>query len=192
MTAKQCRYAGCNKPIQPHFEYCYAHKMQVADDKIQESKILKEQLRSAQEQMNILKGQVSSKNSNETTNKKLSSQINQLNEDINSIRRVLAEIPTTIPANPTPAPSSNPSSSENKSNPLLLIVIFALLAGGIFWLSQQKKSNPVPSGTTNAHSTSATQYDCFKCGAKMVERTNSKTGKKFFGCSRFPKCKNTF
>ncbi|RED13915.1 nuclease-related domain-containing protein [Pontivivens insulae] len=30
---------------------------------------------------------------------------------------------------------------------------------------------------------------CPKCSARMVERTNKKTGQKFLGCSRFPKCR---
>ena len=32
---------------------------------------------------------------------------------------------------------------------------------------------------------------CPKCGSKLVERHNSKTGSPFWGCSRFPKCKCT-
>ncbi len=32
---------------------------------------------------------------------------------------------------------------------------------------------------------------CPRCRANMVERTNHKTGEKFLGCSRYPKCKGT-
>lgn len=32
---------------------------------------------------------------------------------------------------------------------------------------------------------------CPNCEAKMVERANAKSGEKFFGCSRYPKCKGT-
>lgn len=32
---------------------------------------------------------------------------------------------------------------------------------------------------------------CPRCGSKMIERTNRKTGQSFFGCSRYPKCKGT-
>ncbi|PHQ98653.1 MAG: nuclease [Marinosulfonomonas sp.] len=32
---------------------------------------------------------------------------------------------------------------------------------------------------------------CPRCTAKMVERSNRKSGEKFLGCSRFPKCKGT-
>lgn len=32
---------------------------------------------------------------------------------------------------------------------------------------------------------------CPRCSAKMVERTNRKSGEKFLGCSRYPKCKGT-
>jgi len=32
---------------------------------------------------------------------------------------------------------------------------------------------------------------CPRCSAKMVERSNRKSGEKFLGCSRFPKCKGT-
>jgi len=29
------------------------------------------------------------------------------------------------------------------------------------------------------------------CGSRWVERTNKATGERFFGCLRYPKCKNT-
>jgi len=32
---------------------------------------------------------------------------------------------------------------------------------------------------------------CPRCGSKMIERTNHKTGQTFFGCSRYPKCRGT-
>ena len=32
---------------------------------------------------------------------------------------------------------------------------------------------------------------CARCGAPMVERVNGKTGEVFWGCSEFPKCKNS-
>lgn len=32
---------------------------------------------------------------------------------------------------------------------------------------------------------------CPRCGAKLVERTNSKSGKLFLACSRFPRCRGT-
>jgi restriction system protein len=32
---------------------------------------------------------------------------------------------------------------------------------------------------------------CPRCGEKMIERTSRKTGKTFFGCSRYPKCQGT-
>lgn len=32
---------------------------------------------------------------------------------------------------------------------------------------------------------------CPRCGSKMIERTNRKTAKTFFGCSRYPKCRGT-
>jgi len=32
---------------------------------------------------------------------------------------------------------------------------------------------------------------CPRCGSKMIERTNRKTGQTFFGCSRYPKCRGT-
>lgn len=32
---------------------------------------------------------------------------------------------------------------------------------------------------------------CPRCGWKMIERTNRKTGQTFFGCSRYPKCRGT-
>lgn len=32
---------------------------------------------------------------------------------------------------------------------------------------------------------------CPRCSAKMVERSNRKSGQKFFGCSRYPNCKGT-
>lgn len=32
---------------------------------------------------------------------------------------------------------------------------------------------------------------CPRCGSKMIERTNRKTGQTFFGCSRYPRCRGT-
>lgn len=32
---------------------------------------------------------------------------------------------------------------------------------------------------------------CPRCGSKMIEKTNRKTGQTFFGCSRYPKCRGT-
>jgi restriction system protein len=32
---------------------------------------------------------------------------------------------------------------------------------------------------------------CPRCGSKMIERTNRKTGQTFYGCSRYPKCRGT-
>lgn len=33
--------------------------------------------------------------------------------------------------------------------------------------------------------------DCPRCGSKMIERANRKSGQTFYGCSRYPKCKGT-
>jgi hypothetical protein len=35
-------------------------------------------------------------------------------------------------------------------------------------------------------------YLCHHCGAKMVEKTNSKTADKLYDCPRFPMCRNSF
>lgn len=35
------------------------------------------------------------------------------------------------------------------------------------------------------------EITCDRCGGKMVVRTNRKNGNKFYGCTRFPKCKST-
>ena len=32
---------------------------------------------------------------------------------------------------------------------------------------------------------------CKKCSSAMIKRSNKKTGKKFLGCSKYPKCRNT-
>lgn len=37
----------------------------------------------------------------------------------------------------------------------------------------------------------ATLPRCPSCGAKMTKRENSKNGNSFWGCSAFPKCKQT-
>jgi ssDNA-binding Zn-finger/Zn-ribbon topoisomerase 1 len=34
-------------------------------------------------------------------------------------------------------------------------------------------------------------FPCKKCGKKMVERRNGKTGDYFWGCSAFPECRHT-
>ena len=33
--------------------------------------------------------------------------------------------------------------------------------------------------------------ECPDCGARMVERTNRKTGEMFLGCSTYPECSGT-
>ncbi len=42
---------------------------------------------------------------------------------------------------------------------------------------------------TNATRQKNDKSKCPRCSAQMIERTNKKTGEKFFGCSRFPKCR---
>lgn len=44
---------------------------------------------------------------------------------------------------------------------------------------------------SSSASRSADQTTCPKCGGAMVERSNPKTGDKFWGCARFPKCRGT-
>jgi restriction system protein len=37
----------------------------------------------------------------------------------------------------------------------------------------------------------ANKTNCPRCGSKMIERTNRKTGQNFYGCTRYPKCQGT-
>ena len=46
-------------------------------------------------------------------------------------------------------------------------------------------ATPVPDASTPAASPA-----CPKCGRTMVERSNRKTGQKFWGCSKYPVCRN--
>lgn len=47
-------------------------------------------------------------------------------------------------------------------------------------LKQRKQSNPT-----------IKQNICTRCGSEMIKRTNRKNGQEFYGCSSYPKCKNT-
>ena len=49
-----------------------------------------------------------------------------------------------------------------------------------------KAISPSPKQAVSAASTS-----CQRCGSEMVKRTNRKTGDTFWGCSGFPKCRDT-
>jgi ssDNA-binding Zn-finger/Zn-ribbon topoisomerase 1 len=49
----------------------------------------------------------------------------------------------------------------------------------------------VCAGFAGASSSRNEVQECSKCGAGMVVRKNSKTGEKFWGCSTFPKCRNS-
>ena len=51
----------------------------------------------------------------------------------------------------------------------------------------------VPQKKTVTDSPVEVQKKCYECKSGfMVVRTNGKTGEKFWGCSTFPKCRNTF
>jgi len=48
-------------------------------------------------------------------------------------------------------------------------------------LKQRKQSKP----------TTSNQNICSRCGSQMIKRINRKNGQEFYGCSSYPRCKNT-
>lgn len=52
-------------------------------------------------------------------------------------------------------------------------------------------SIPVSESRSNTYQESMTAPDCPRCAAEMLCRINRKSGKPFWGCSNFPKCKGT-
>ena len=74
----------------------------------------------------------------------------------------------------------------------VVFVLIAVVVSGAIYLTKNDSSSKESKETPEAP-----KYICFDCKklgihAPMKERTNSKTGKKFYGCSRYPQCTNTF
>lgn len=63
----------------------------------------------------------------------------------------------------------------------------ALNLGGADSVKRQHKENVARAIEKRAKD----QLSCPRCGAKMLERRNKKTGDAFLGCSRFPSCRGT-
>lgn len=56
------------------------------------------------------------------------------------------------------------------------------------WVSP---TTPPPNGQQNARTQGFQPIDRCSCGGSWVKRENSDTGGRFFGCSRYPRCKKT-
>lgn len=57
---------------------------------------------------------------------------------------------------------------------------------------KNKKTKALEQTIVNAPSPPTVNYgSCPKCGSGWRERTNSKTGEKFLGCSKYPNCKTS-
>ena len=63
------------------------------------------------------------------------------------------------------------------------------LIGGEELLRMIREVQATPVHPASIPSTPATSPACPKCGKTMVERSNRKTGQKFWGCSTFPVCR---
>lgn len=57
--------------------------------------------------------------------------------------------------------------------------------------TQETRRAHVQSVKANLAARAASAPDCPRCGEQMRERVNRKTGDKFWGCARFPKCRGT-
>lgn len=67
------------------------------------------------------------------------------------------------------------------------------VSGSLTGSKRLLSSDQLPRQTTKMETSKQTAPAkiCVRCGAPMVERVNGKTGEIFWGCSEFPKCKNT-
>lgn len=63
------------------------------------------------------------------------------------------------------------------------------LIGGEELLQMIREVQAVPTQPASIASTPSASPSCPKCGKTMVERSNRKTGQKFWGCSTFPVCR---
>lgn len=86
----------------------------------------------------------------------------------------------------------DPDEWKEKKNQEALDVLYSILATleriekllGAKWPSEQKDYRfPLTIETKT--------FKCPQCEAKMVSRTNRKTGEPFYGCSRYPECNAT-
>jgi restriction system protein len=65
------------------------------------------------------------------------------------------------------------------------------LIGGEELLRMIREVQAVPAQPASIASMPTTAPACPKCGKTMVERSNRKTGQKFWGCSMFPACRGS-
>lgn len=72
----------------------------------------------------------------------------------------------------------------------LLRMIRAVQASPVQTVATAGQSNSTPVYATKGVETVA-QPECPRCGKAMVERSNRRTGEKFWGCSAYPACRGT-
>ena len=58
-------------------------------------------------------------------------------------------------------------------------------------LKKKMTKAPRPRASEYMKSSASSVPTCPRCSSKMVMRTNSYNGSKFYGCSRYPKCRGT-
>jgi len=87
--------------------------------------------------------------------------------------------------------------NNSKGNILLVASVILIITGLFAYNSKDDTGQGLnPNENTSGDSTERTapppsQPSCDKCGARTVLRTNSKTKERFWGCSKFPRCKST-
>jgi len=92
--------------------------------------------------------------------------------------------------------SSSSSSGGSSGLSTLLIV------GGLIYVSylgyishkvdkEMREENRKGNNSSNHPQDYSDVKNCPRCGSRMVLRMNNKTGSKFYGCSRYPRCNGT-
>lgn len=175
---KTCSYRGCDWEIEPQYEYCFKHKQTVADEKMDEASIKMQRAEEMKKEVERLKDELDSGGKDFDRYEKLEKQMMQIQDMLAKQLQLTTSSQNSNtnrinePEQRRRASSEGQDQSKKKTGFLKTVaIIIAIVIGIVFFKSES--------------------YDCYDCGAPMVERTNGKTGKKFYGCSTFPKCRNT-
>jgi len=171
---KKCEYKGCNWEIEPEYDYCFKHQHMVLDDKMSEAEREKEQWRRMKKEVERLKGELQSGGEDVERYERLDRQMGQLQKMLEK----QAEDLTSVRNESTRQEIEQKKGEKRGFGFLGILGVAIVVVVAVFAYFSSKTPDK--------------KYECFDCGAQMKQKTNGKTGKKFWGCTRWPECKNTF
>ena len=200
---KTCSYPGCDWEIEPQYEYCFKHKQVVADEKMDEASMKMQRAEEMKKEVERLKAELNSGGKDFDRYEKLEKQMMQ-------IQGMIQKQSQQIKSGQNQSTRQKIVEQKKTKSGSGIIAVLAIVIAAIiiaFANSGGNQATPSPSSPSSSGNLPETKtpggttgkkvYYCFDCKdngivSRMVQRTNSKTGKKFYGCSRFPRCRNTF